>query len=182
MEIFKGKLILSGIFTTFSGLNVANDRMGCNNSSMVRTIVRHPVSKEPFIPGSVFKGAVRRLLQKEDLLAGGNASIDNESYWDNSVYQIFGISGRQATTLTTSLPGRAVFRDAFLTKECQQQLAAKKQLSYLTEIRIQAGMDRVTSQVEAVMRWKKYRLAHIYNLPSCLPFIASKTLIILSGC
>lgn len=126
---FKGKLRLAGSFATFSGLSVGREKTGKENASLPRMLVRHPVTAVPFIPASCFRGSLRRLF------AEGKQGESPEAV------SVFGASGPSAPR-----KGRAAFRDVYPDPESARVIADQNQEGYLSEIKICASMDRVTSQ------------------------------------
>jgi CRISPR-associated protein Csm3 len=135
---FKGKLSLSGILTTCSGLTIGRNSIGSNNSSLPRSIVRHPINGTPFIPASSLRGAVRRLLEKHEARRQETAV--------GPVAAIFGVPSKNSGS---TLPARAIFRDLILSEESCKRMVSITREAHLSEIRSYASMDRVTSQGNA---------------------------------
>lgn len=165
--MFQGKLHLSGIFTTLSGMSIGHDKNGNMNGAMVRAIVRHPITQVPFIPGSSFRGAVRQIFEKE---AGQKChhKIDYE-YAQCPLCQIFGISEKEAARFSSVKAGRATFRDSFLTKESLANLQADPATKDLAEIRIYAGIDRITAQgnlyaIEQIPAFSQFEFSFLFTI------------------
>lgn len=149
---FKGKLSLTGVLTTCSGLCIGRNSVGSNNTSLPRSIVRHPISGMPFIPASAFRGAIRRLLEKK------------HGSQQNPIGAIFGVASSKAGS---ALPARVTFRDLLLVEDSRQELAAINHDAYFSEIRSYASMDRVTSQgsayaIEEVPTGAQFRFEILY--------------------
>ncbi|NUM35205.1 MAG: type III-A CRISPR-associated RAMP protein Csm3 [Candidatus Brocadiae bacterium] len=139
--MFYGKLLLSGILTNQSGISIGQDKS--HGISLAKKIVRHPITSVPFIPASSFRGAIRRVLEKE---AGKDChhKTQNDSL-DCSVCQIFGVSPNDFPYFMT-MPGRLIIRDIFLTEESKLFLKDKLRHSDLTELRFHRATDRITAQ------------------------------------
>lgn len=124
--MLQGKLILSGILTSFSGICIAQDNTGSRNATIPRILVYHPIHYIPFIPASSFRGAIRHLMQKQ-----------NQD--EKIIAEIFGQSVNELSL--TQYPGRVIFRDIFLTQQCIAQYHGQvSQVASYTQI------DRVTAQ------------------------------------
>ena len=64
----KGQLVkkikISGLITAKTGLHIGGSNIGMSIGGADATVVRNPLSNEPYIPGSSLKGKMRSLLEK----------------------------------------------------------------------------------------------------------------------
>ena len=162
MEVeFKGKLRLSGMVTTCTGVAIGKNSLGAGKSSLPRATVRHPLNNLPFIPASVFRGSVRRLLEQKY----STTAPDGQKIADAKVGDIFVGS----KVKNGRLSARATFRDLFLSDSSAKQLMELNQQSYLTDIKVYASMDRVTSQgnayaIEQIPAGAQFQFEIIYSV------------------
>lgn len=157
---FQGKLRLSGFFAAFTGLIIGKDKAGTDNAGIPRMVTRQPITFLPFIPASSFRGAVRRALKKQ--YGEDHPVHESGKSQDCPMCEIFGASGGYS-------PGKATFRDVSLTPETVDKLSRQNSEAYLTEIKIYANMDRVTSQgnsyaVEQIPAGSHFQFEIFYNL------------------
>jgi CRISPR-associated protein Csm3 len=166
---FQGKIRLTGVLTTFTGLSIGKNSMGAGNSGLPRMIVRHPLTAVPFIPASSLRGTIRRLVERRYYLDKRHPHAEckeAELYRQCPVCQIFGVSVRN---IPHSLPGRVTIRDLFLTEDCVQNLLEHSHQAYLTDIKVYASMDRVTSQgntyaVEEIPAGSQFQFEIFYTI------------------
>src|SRR4051794_8429505 len=59
-----GKLIITGEIESVTGLHIGGAASGLDIGGIDNPIIRHPVSREPYIPGSSLRGKMRSLLDK----------------------------------------------------------------------------------------------------------------------
>ena len=143
--MFYGKLLLSGILTNWTGISIGKEKAKFCSSS-VKKVARHPITSIPFIPASSFRGAIRKILEKETEHFFSHKT--QEEYEECNLCQIFGIPEQEAQKLSFSQPGRAIVRDIFLTQESELFLLQQIQFSDITEIKVYRKMDRITAQGE----------------------------------
>lgn len=161
MGAFIGKLRLAGFFATLSGISIGRDKTGTNNKSIPRIIVRHPITAVPFIPASSFRGALRRIADRQYHRQGALAHNSQEC----PLCHIFGT----APGIVQKFPGCVTFRDVVLTEESVAKLLFQNLEAYSTEIKIYANMDRVTSQgnsyaVEQIPAGVHFKFDIFYNI------------------
>lgn len=154
----KGKVIITGKIKTVTGLHIGGAAAGLDIGGIDNPILRHPVTREPYIPGSSLRGKMRSLLDRQ-LGKMINKDIsskppkvrihecDNENeYSACPVCQVFGITpGGDRKNWTNIKPTRLLVRDIQLTEEEKERLSkAKLDLPY-TEVKWEAAIDRITS-------------------------------------
>lgn len=154
-----GKLMITGEIESVTGLHIGGAASGLDIGGIDNPIIRHPVSREPYIPGSSLRGKMRSLLDKQ---SGKEANqfiqrrepqvriheCDNETEYGNChVCQIFGITpGNERKGWTHIKPTRLLVRDVLLCKDPVKNplLNAKTDLPF-TEVKWEATIDRITS-------------------------------------
>jgi CRISPR-associated protein Csm3 len=154
-----GKVIITGDIESVTGLHIGGAASGLDIGGIDNPIIRHPVTREPYIPGSSLRGKMRSLLDRQ---SGNEANqmirqqepqvrvheCDNESqYAKCHVCQIFGLTpGDKRKGWTRIKPTRLLVRDVLLSKDREKNplLNAKTDLPF-TEVKWEATIDRITS-------------------------------------
>lgn len=156
--ILKGKVIITGKLRTKTGLHIGGASAGLDIGGIDNPIIRHPVTREPYIPGSSLRGKMRSLLDRRFGKALNQTiqakppvvrvhECDDETVYEAcEVCQIFGVTpGRDRKNWTTLKPTRLYVRDVALATDGNDKLKmAKLDLPY-TEVKWEAAIDRITS-------------------------------------
>ncbi len=120
---------------------------------MENPIIRHPITEEPYIPGSSLKGKVRSLVEykydrryRNGKPKGGNNGEPCEC-GDCKICRVFGAHKNTRHKLG---PTRALFRDANLTPESRQWLmdAQADKGIFFAEVKTENLVDRRTGTAE----------------------------------
>jgi CRISPR-associated protein Csm3 len=161
-----GKVVITGGIRLVTGLHIGGAAAGLDIGGVDNPIIRHPVTREPYIPGSSLRGKIRALLERAYDLPLNKKVQDvrlhecykEESYQQCAICHVFGISpgerergvaqGEQADRRGewgTFKPTRLVVRDVGLTAESRAELeTADTDLPY-SEVKWEASIDRITS-------------------------------------
>lgn len=156
----KGKVIITGDIKLLTGLHIGGASAGLDIGGIDNPILRHPVTREPYIPGSSLRGKIRSLLEKHFGLEINkfvqrrqpevrlHECNEQEEYGKCGVCQIFGVTpGDDRRGWTTLKPTRLIIRDTLLAAdhvETERLRNAKTDLPY-TEVKWEASIDRITS-------------------------------------
>jgi CRISPR-associated protein Csm3 len=156
----RGKIVITAEVEAATGLHIGGAAAGLDIGGIDNPIIRHPVTREPYIPGSSLRGKMRSLLDKhfgkdankfiqrrEPVVRVHECEVENE-YANCAVCQIFGVTpGDQRRQWTQLKPTRLLVRDALLAQEheaTKRLLQAKTDLPF-TEVKWEATIDRITS-------------------------------------
>jgi CRISPR-associated protein Csm3 len=105
-------------------------------------VIRHPLTRIPYIPGSSLKGKLRSLLEYREGKVQPNGEPCNCRSSDCLVCRIFGPHKRPKHNLG---PSRLIVRDASMTTEWVEKLEAMTDQDLLyTEIKTENMIDRCT--------------------------------------
>ena len=140
---------VTGTILCETGLRVGGSSESIEIGGMESPIVRHPITDEPYIPGSSLKGKVRSLLEYRD---GRRTSRNQPKIGQNDngepcecgrcmVCRVFGPHKNMNHSLG---PTRALFRDAKLSTESRELLIESrtaKGINY-TEVKTENMIDR----------------------------------------
>lgn len=145
----KGKVIIQGELEAITGLHIGGTTGGLDIGGVDLPVLRHPVSQEPYIPGSSLRGKLRSLLDRHiptDLNQPiGQVTIhsckDSASYANCIVCKVFGLPGEREF----AEPARLIVRDVPISEISARQLREKKMGLPFTEVKTEVAIDRVTS-------------------------------------
>ncbi|HAJ98958.1 MAG TPA: type III-A CRISPR-associated RAMP protein Csm3 [Bacteroidales bacterium] len=161
------KIEFSGILTLKTGLHIGGTNSSMQIGGIDKSVIRNPLTNQPFIPGSSLKGKMRSLLQvakgsiKEmDRPMGGNVYFVSTD--DGPDADLFG----NATGNRSQKPSRLIVRDCNLVNA--DELLDKTEMSY-TEGKTEVVIDRITSaanprQIERVPAGARFRMNLVLNI------------------
>jgi len=171
-----GKTRITGYLTCETGLHIGASKENVEIGAIDAPVVRDPVTRQPYIPGSSLKGKLRSLLEKvmkklPEREIGRYVHIhaceDAEKALNCEVCRLFGstASGEGGD----NFPSRVIVRDLYLTRESEQELSDIDTGLQYTEWKFENAIDRVTSaatprQIERVPKGAKFELEIIYNV------------------
>lgn len=143
-----GKAVIAGEITCRTGLHIGGSDTELSIGGMDNPVIRDPLSRQPYIPGSSLKGKLRSLLErsldKEFNRRGGNEIWRHECNEPAClVCRLFGAS-TQGGRDGRNIPSRIQVRDAFLTAESVERLAEIDEGLPYTEWKSENSLDRVT--------------------------------------
>ena len=130
-----------------SGLRIGGSKDTIEIGGMDNPIIRNPLDKFPYIPGSSLKGKIRSLLEWDiegKLGQDGNVHKCKDSTCP--ICRIFGVTDDEAKFG----PGRAIFRDGWVTekfKDKLKELQLKKGLLYVEE-KTETAIDRLKGKAK----------------------------------
>ncbi|WKZ18791.1 MAG: type III-A CRISPR-associated RAMP protein Csm3 [Candidatus Jettenia sp. CY-1] len=177
-RILLGKVIMSGTLECLTGLHIGASRENMEIGAIDSPVVRDPITREPYIPGSSLKGKLRALLEKAlGIINRRNIGTRNnpvEVHVCNdagealncSLCRIFGSTGDNGGK---NFPARLIVRDLRLTEDSRNKLADIDTGLQYTEWKFENAIDRVTSaanprQLERVPRGAEFTFELIYNV------------------
>ena len=125
-----------------TGLRIGASKEEAGPGEIDNPIIRHPITRLPYIPGSSLKGKLRSLLESvysEKAQETGNP-CDCGDYENCDVCRLFGCGDQKKTTQ----PTRLLFRDCFLTEESENVLKQASEDSgiFYSEIKQEIRIDR----------------------------------------
>ena len=109
---------LSGTLTCLTGLRIGGSKESIEIGGLENTIIRHPITDLPYIPGSSIKGKMRSLLEQKYGIVEENGEPSRSG--THIVCRVFGPHKNPNHNLG---PTRILVRDAGLTPESKDWLA-----------------------------------------------------------
>lgn len=180
-----GKIQMIGKIKCLTGLHIGASKENLEIGAIDASVVRDPITREPYIPGSSIKGKLRALLEKAlaiKLEIMGTQKRRNIGTRGNPVYihvctdaedaqkcpicRLFGSTGSDGGR---NYPSRIIVRDAYLTRESSEELSQIDTGLQFTEWKFENAIDRVTSsanprQIERVPRGAEFEFEIVYNV------------------
>lgn len=147
-----GRVLITATIEAVTGLHIGGSSVGLEIGGLDKAVIRNPLTKRPYIPGSSLRGKMRSQTEKVLGLPQNNHigqvtihTCKNEAdYTKNggcAVCHIFGVPAE----IGYSGPTRLVVRDAELTDASAAELdKANTELRY-AELKTEVAIDRVTS-------------------------------------
>jgi CRISPR-associated protein Csm3 len=166
MQLIGYKSII-GIIHCMSGLRIGGSKDTIEIGGIDNPITRNPLDRFPYIPGSSLKGKMRSLLEWEiegKLGAAGNVHQFKDCNKDNTcpICRMFGVTDDEVTFG----PGRAIFRDGWLTNASKTNLIELQRTKGLlfVEEKAETAIDRLKGKA------KHGSLRHYERVPSGTEF------------
>jgi CRISPR-associated protein Csm3 len=162
------KIIIKGEIIAESGIMVGGSSSAFEIGGTDKQVIRNPINKKPYIPGSSLKGKMRSLLE----LNQGTISADRRGNFGPThdpkhiAAQLFGhIKNREQNDNKSQQASRIIVRDAELTNEEEFN---DTELLY-TEVKAENSIDRITSAAnprffERVPKGAKFELNIVINV------------------
>lgn len=173
-----GKIIIGGNIKCLTGLHVGASKDNMEIGAIDSPVVRDPITREPYIPGSSLKGKMRALLEKAlGIINHRNIGTKNNPIAVHicddasqalscNLCRIFGSTGHNGGK---NFPARLIVRDLHLTSESVDKLNDIDTGLQYTEWKFENAIDRITSaanprQIERVPRGSEFKFEFVYNV------------------
>ena len=172
----RGKVIFEGHLRTLTGLHIGSQVARMEIGSIDSPVIRDPLTRRPYIPGSSLKGKLRALIERSlDGIAfnrEGGSGIRRHECSDPSCpsCRIFGSTGRRTSDgREPNQPARLAVRDLFLTGESAEELKDLETGLLYTEWKFENALDRLTAaanprQIERVPAGAVFGFQMVYTL------------------
>jgi len=180
-----GKYFFRGIIHTVTGLHIGGNQDVSDIGSVDLLVIRDPLSREPYLPGSSLKGKLRSLLEKYHFaldpsffddakmrkMPTGGIEVRHHECGNATchVCRLFGFIREKDRNIDNNSPARLYVRDAHLTSESREKLEQIDTGYFLSEVKFENTLDRITSaanprQIERVPRGSEFHFQMVYNL------------------
>lgn len=183
------KILIEGTITAKTGLHIGGSSVGMSIGGADATVVRNPLTNQPYIPGSSLKGKMRSLLEKVEGIFGPpigehiqkgpltefvteeNGLTKEDAERINLIVKIFGTMPEKIKK-SDEVPSRLIVRDCELERDSAQKLANSKDTDMpYTEVKTEVVIDRITSaatprQLERVPAGAVFNMRMILNIYS----------------
>ncbi|OQX53551.1 MAG: type III-A CRISPR-associated RAMP protein Csm3 [Candidatus Cloacimonas sp. 4484_209] len=173
-----GKIVIKGIIHTLTGLHIGGSKETLEIGTVDLPVIRDPVTREPYIPGSSIKGKMRSLLERYKAGSDtsffsknvGNAKIHacntKEEAFNCEVCRVFGSTGGKDGS---NFPSRIKVRDAYFTLYTKRHLENAETDFLFSEVKYENVLDRITAaanprQIERVPRGSDFSFEIVYDV------------------
>lgn len=140
---------IDGIIELLTGTRVGGSsdtiEIGGNDSP----IVRNPLNKEPYIPGSSLKGKMRMAMEWIEGKIDESGNVHSCKDVECPICRVFGRSAGDNKDREVGKfgPTRIIVRDAYLTQESREELEKlKERVGFDTEWKYENNINRLTSK------------------------------------
>jgi len=169
--ILKANLILKGKIKCVTGMHIGGSKEKLEIGGLDSPVIRNPLTKEPYIPGSSIKGKLRHLLEYITGSLDQNASELGDVSTAEEIVRIFGIGADEKETdrLKKLGPTRIIVRDALPDKNTLDMWDKMDSDLDMTEYKPENTIDRITSAanprfIERVVAGSKFDFEIIYSV------------------
>lgn len=146
--MIKKQIIINGVMTVVSGLAIGGTKDDIGIQAKDNPIIRNPLTKSPYIPGSSIKGKMRSLFESSGLAKGNRFPCGCGN--DNCIVcKLFG--AHKNTDAKSGVP-RLIFRDATLTD-------AFENVEGVVELKTETAIDRTTGTASKSSLRQKERIS-----------------------
>lgn len=146
-----GRIFIEAEIKAVTGLHIGGAGAGLEIGGLDKEVIRNPITKRPYIPGSSLRGKMRSQTEKVKGMRQNNRigqvtihTCKKDEYKANGgcpVCHVFGVPA----DIDYSGPTRLVVRDAELSNDSAKRMEnAKTDLLY-AELKTEVAIDRVTS-------------------------------------
>ena len=185
IRFLHGHIVISGVITCRSGLLIGGADDTLEIGGIDKSVIRNPLTGEPYIPGSSLKGKLRSITEKIVKDTNGNPFRANRSgdggqrkvwrhecddYNDAKACQLCRIFGATGNDNLDNYPGALLVRDSTL---CNIEKLTQDDLP-ITETKMENAIDRLTSAAslrtfERVPAGAKFKFELIYRVETLEP-------------
>lgn len=139
------KIVYTGTIETLTGLHIGGTNAQLNIGGPDKFVVRNPITKKPYIPGSSLKGKLRSLIEIVDGKTNNGMATNDVNTRSGA---LFGVAGKSDNVH----PSRIIFRDAELSLESCAILENSDTDLLYTESKTEVAIDRITSKTNGALR------------------------------
>ena len=134
---------ITGKIIVKTGLHIGAGNDKVEIGGMDNPIIRNPLTREPYIPGSSIKGKMRSFMEwKLGKVAASNGKPCSCGKADCEICRVFGSANNSKEADNSKGPTRIIVRDAVLTKEWSEKF---KQGKALVEEKNENSLNRITA-------------------------------------
>ncbi len=167
---FRGNIIIRGKIRCETGLHIGGNKDIFEIGGIDAPVIRDPITRLPYIPGSSLKGRMRFLLEWETGRVSSNGRPHNCGKDDDPnscpVCRVFGISAAENLKVG---PTRLIVRDAHPTEKTVDKWKELDTGLLYTEWKKENYINRITSRadprdMERVPRGSEFNFEMVYGI------------------
>ena len=184
IRFLHGYIVISGVISCRSGLLIGGADDTLQIGGIDKSVIRNPLTGEPYIPGSSLKGKLRSITEKivtdthNRPLRANRPSDPDKKVWrhecndynDAKACQLCRIFGATGKDNLDNYPGALLVRDSPLSKTKEM----KQDGLPITETKMEIAIDRLTSApqlrtFERVPAGAKFEFELVYRVETLQP-------------
>ena len=149
---------IEGEIHCLTGLRIGGSSEVIEIGGLDNPVIRHPITREPYIPGSSLKGKMRSLLELFEGKIDSSGEVCKCGEIDCSVCRLFGVSGSEGSAFG---PGRLIVRDAKILS-IKGQTEWQNDLTQ-TEIKYENKIDRIKGTAQHPRQMERVPAGSIFE-------------------
>lgn len=167
-----GKVLIRGTILCETGMHIGASHSAAEIGCIDTPVLRDPITRRPYIPGSSLKGKMRSLFERKaskkfERYSGQNVWRHECADPKCEVCRLFGAASRRRDE--SNLPGRLIVRDSQLTPQSVEALRDAPAGLHYTEWKFENSLDRITAsanprQLERVPAGAVFDFEMVYNV------------------
>lgn len=135
---------ITGKIVVKTGLHIGAGNDKVEIGGMDNPIIRNPLTREPYIPGSSIKGKMRSLMEwKLDKLKNTGGKVCSCGTADCEICRVFGSANSKAEGSKDRGPTRLIVRDATLSEDWKKKFQDGKSV---IEEKTENSLNRITAE------------------------------------
>ena len=135
---------ITGKIVVKTGLHIGAGNDKVEIGGMDNPIIRNPLTREPYIPGSSIKGKMRSLMEwKLDKLKTTGGKVCSCGSSDCEICRVFGSANTKSEGAKDRGPTRLIVRDATLSEDCKKKFQDGKAI---IEEKSENSLNRITAE------------------------------------
>ncbi len=170
-----------GRMTCLTGLHIGTGKEVIEIGGVDATVVKHPITQMPYIPGSSLKGRMRSLLEKKDGKTN-DRSPGEPCGCGQKTCRICLVFGAHKNPNSQAAPTRIIVRDAILSEETEKKATAlvRDGRNYL-EVKSENLVDRNTGVAKFPRTFERVPEGAEFNVEFVLQVYEGDDLTVLEG-
>lgn len=135
---------ITGRIVVKTGLHIGAGSDKVEIGGMDNPVIRNPLTREPYIPGSSIKGKMRSLMEwKLDKLKDSDGKVCPCGGAECKICRVFGSANTKSEKAKDRGPTRLIVRDAALTSDWKEKFKAGKPI---VEEKSENSLNRITAE------------------------------------
>ncbi len=158
---------ITGKIVVKTGLHIGAGNDKVEIGGMDNPVIRNPLTREPYIPGSSIKGKMRSLMEwKLDKLKDSGGKVCSCGSDGCAICRVFGSANTKKEGAKDRGPTRLIVRDAVLTNEWEKKFKDGKPI---VEEKSENSLNRITAEanprpVERVVPGVEFDFEIVYRV------------------
>lgn len=166
MAQFIGNILIRGKIECLTGLHIGGSKDKMEIGGVDSPVLRDPVTRRPYIPGSSLKGKMRMLLEYATGNVDQRGEVHNCAKADCPVCRVFGSSAAEERTCG---PTRLLVRDAYPDDATVGRWDKMDSELLFAEMKSENYLNRITSAanprfLERVVKESMFNLEMVYSM------------------